>query len=294
MVMEPWIYFDIDLKDDLPGAREAAVQVIAELYEAGFGLEFMYASFSGNKGFHICVSSAYLGLPYFDNASHAHGTLKRFFHPLIERYPLDPKPMSPLVPIRLTNSRHDSSGCRKWTMKAYDFAKETKAVEYLINRFGPHSDETLTMDMLHRSDTLVTLFRHPHKAIRNDKLARQFAGVWEDTRSCNDTNNTEARTSDGLMPPTTYKAFKGVSKSTEWAVGHVGRDEAAFVLACFWRKDGMSPERTLDLLQKWDRQRNDPPLQEDPEEHSDILLQKVNSATRHLFHDGDIDTLNEL
>lgn len=292
----PWITFDIDEAGDIPGAYDAARGVIADLYRAGFGLEQMYASFSGRKGFHITVSAGYLGMPYYEGSAHAHGTLKDFFSGLIEKHAIDPKPLSPLLPIRLTNSCHADTGNRKWTLPAKLFAKRTDAVGEMIHRFGNGGDEDLTMDAIHAPGAFVTEFPHPFEAPTDSTLAGRFAETWEEVRSAASSPSGNRNGAGGyspngaaVMPDVTYRAFQGVGESERFGVGHAGRDEAAFLLACHWLLTGKSAERVLDLLEKWDRQRNDPPLQDDPDEPSGVLRHKVNSASQHLHSDGDLD-----
>lgn len=292
-VLTPWIVFDIDdEKGEMGRAYLQARDVIAELYRMGFGLRQMYASFSGKKGFHVRVSAGYLGMPYFEDASHGHETLKRFFRPLIAEYDVDTNPLSPLVVIRLTGSCHAETGARKWTMPARRFAKDPDGVRRMVDWYGPEGD-TLPMEAVRRSADLISQFPHPSEAETDMDLAENFAEVWRTVLNEREDRSGKSyerapSTNRYPMPEPMYRAFQGLSPSERFAVGHRGRDEGAFMLACHFLRKGHSPERTLDLLRKWDLSRNDPPMQEDPEEPSEPILRKVNSAIRKLHHDGEI------
>ena len=291
-VMTPWLWFDIDAKDDIPGAYRAARGLISDLYEAGFDLNWMWASFSGSKGFHVRISTAQMNLPVFANANEAHSAWKRYFRPLVEKYPIDTNPMSPLLPIRLTGSCHADTGNRKWTMPARRFAKNWGEVETLVDKCG-HPDAKLPMRKMRESDALVTEFPYPHDAPVVEDLTEPLRKIVRDHRREAEQNidPSEVQRGDGrfsLMPDSVWAAFQGVSESERFATGHAGRDEAAFMLACHWLSRGKGEERTLELLRMWDRQRNEPPIQYDPEEQE--LVEKVRKAGRKLYVDGDIQT----
>lgn len=287
-VATPWLFFDIDSKDDIPGAYRAARRLIGDLYKAGFHLDWMWASFSGSKGFHVRVSTGQLNLPVFDNSSEAHEAWKTYFEPLVEKYPIDTNPMSPLLPIRLTNSCHAETGNRKWTMPARHFAKNWQDVNYLAENFG-NSDEIMPMSVVLDSDVLVSEFPHPADAPVVSDLTRPLRTVVRTLRKRKSSSGTSTKEKDGstLMPNAMWQAFQGVSESERFATGHAGRDEAAFMLACHWLEDGKGQDRTLELLRMWDKQRNDPPLQDDPKEQP--LEDKVRKAGNKLFANGKID-----
>jgi hypothetical protein len=294
--MEPWIYFDFDA-DRLGRAYEEAREVIGELTEAGFRVERMYASFSGKKGFHVRLSSADLGLPVFENARHAHSTFKRFFRPLTERYGcLDPKPWSPLVPMRLTGSCHADTGRRKWTLPARTFADSQDRVGRMVGECNP------TIRQVRRSDHLVSEFPNPLEtgsAPSDRDLAHQFASVWESVKeelSGGGPDYNREERSDGhlVMPAPIRRAWSGVEEREPFAVGHKGRDEAAFMLACHFLRDGYSLEEVHHMLKLWDRKRNPSPLQDDPDEPTGVLRIKVNSAASRLYEDGTLQNLRRI
>ena len=85
-------------------------------------------------------------------------------------------------------------------------------------------------------------------------------------------------------------AWQGVAASEQFAVGHSGRDEAAFLLACHFLREGFEAEKVHSIIEKWDRLRNEPPLQDDPDEPEGVLRIKINSAAQRLFEDGHLET----
>ncbi|ATU47004.1 hypothetical protein FGG69_gp63 [Salinibacter phage SRUTV-1] len=289
-VMTPWLWFDIDAKDDIPGAYRAARGLISDLYEAGFHLDWMWASFSGSKGFHVRISTAQMNLPVFANANEAHSAWKTYFRPLVKKYPIDTNPMSPLLPIRLTGSCHADTGNRKWTMRARRFAKDWNKVEAIIDEFA-YSKQTIPIESMGLSDALVSEFPYPHDAPVVEELTEPLRKIVRDHRREAERTVENTERNDGrfsLMPDSVWQAFQGVAESERFATGHAGRDEAAFMLACHWLSRGKGEQRTLELLRMWDAQRNDPPIQDDPTEQD--LVEKVRKAGRKLYFDGDLQT----
>lgn len=293
-VMEPWIYFDIDKapEDSVEDVYPVAVRLICDLHRMGLPADegYMFASFSGGKGFHVMVSSAYMGLPWFRNAGHAHRTLKTFFSDLAKRYPeLDAKVWSPLIPIRLTGSRHAETGRRKWTMRADRFAKRPEEIAHLLSAAAPPMVEQVARP------EFVAEFPHPFEPEPDADLRAAFAEVWKAQvrprgEEASQRGGRDGHTYDNelLMPDAHYRAWQGVAESEAFAVGHHGRDEAAFMLACHFLRTTRTPEEVVDLLKRWDLQRNTPPLQEDPSEPHGIIETKVRSAARKLYEDGEI------
>jgi hypothetical protein len=198
--------------------------------------------------------------------------------------------MSPLILIRLTGSTHSKTGNRKWTIPAMEFGKDRRRVAKMVKYAG-----SLSMEQVHESDTLVDKFPHPLNGPEDADLAREMSAIAQDVQEDQEsgTSRTSGRTrNDPLMPPEVWAAFQGVAESERWATGHSGRNEAAFMLACYWLRYDRSPEETLRLVRAWDKQRNDPPLQEDPDESDPIV--PVNSAIRTMYHDNELDTMTQL
>jgi len=297
-LLMPWIFFDLDKdpEQSFSDIYTETVSVIARLHSE-WGVDatgdFFYASFSGGKGFHLQMSAAAFGMPYFESAIHAHSTLKDFFSPLLEEFSaIDPKPWSPLIPIRLTNSRHRETGNRKWTLPANVFCKSSATVEWAV-------ENEVRMEIINDETTpFVDEFPHPFEGeLAPDRsVAEKFAKSWEKVKEDNrqTTPHRERVGERYLMSRVMYKAWQGVGESEEFAVGHDGRDEAAFCLACHFLRTGRTAEQVVSLLKKWDRIRNTPPLQEDPDEQAELIELKVRSAVRRLYEEGEIDTLYDV
>lgn len=298
-VLMPWLYFDIDCKESLLEAAKDAYDTVDRLVGCGFDpSDGMYVSFSGGKGFHVQVPTAQLGLPYFIDALHAKKTWNEIFDEWTKDLHLDTSPFSPLTLIRLTGSVHADTSNRKWSVRAADF-DVGEALELIEMQMGGFD---LKMKHIRESDTLIHDIEHPFDAELQRGLASRFAEVWAEMRSriqkIRDGDRSGVKTTSTnnrtVMPEPVYRAFQGVSESERFGVGHAGRDKAAFLLACHFLRKGHSLERTLDLLEKWDRQRNDPPMQTDPGERDGVLTIKVNSAARTLYEDGDLPNLKQL
>jgi hypothetical protein len=294
-VLVPRLFFDIDLEEDILEGRSIARDLCIDLHEWGFDIENTYVGFSGRKGWHVVTSAGAMGMPFFRNTAHARGALNEFFSPLVEKHGLDGSVYSPLSIIRLTGSTHGDTGNRKWTLPATKFCRMEKEVECMVRQFG--GGGRLSMDVVRGSDDLVSSFSSPFDVETNNDLALAFAEVWEDMEG--DERPTSGKTpehagGDVVMTDTAWAAFQGLSEGEKFGKGLYGREYGAFVLACHWARKEMSPERILDLLRKWDRQRNTPPLQEDPMEESYVLEEKVNSAIRTTSDEGQREEVGEM
>lgn len=294
-VLVPRIFFDIDLEEDILEGRSIARDLCIDLHEWGFDIESTYVGFSGRKGWHVVTSAGAMGMPFFRNTAHARGALNEFFSPLVEKHGLDGSVYSPLSIIRLTGSTHGDTGNRKWTLPAKSFCRMEREVEAMVRRFA--GDTRLPMDVVRESGALVSSFSDPFDVETNNDLALDFAEVWEDTESGADrrSGGSTPRHAGGdvVMTDTAWNAFQGLSEGEKFGKGLYGREYGAFVLACHWARKEMPAERILDLLRKWDRQRNDPPLQEDPMEESYVLEEKVNSAIRTTCDEGQREKAGE-
>lgn len=284
----PWLYFDIDFSEDLMKGLDIAEAVSEDLLQEGFHEDYTFISFSGKKGWHVRTSTGTLGMPFFRTSRHALETWKSYLHGMIERYSLDASVCTPLGVIRLTGSRHGDTGNRKWTMRAADVKTHKEGAREMVRQFS--GDTLLTMEQVRSSRLLASEFPDPFGAPTVPAAARQFAEEWETAMEAREGGGDRPE-ADGqvLMPDPTYRAFQGLGKSDKFGTGLYGREMGAFCLACHFFRAGHSAERVLDLLRKWDRQRNDPPLQEDPGELPYVLEEKVNSAASQCYHAGEID-----
>ncbi|AUO79121.1 hypothetical protein [Salinibacter phage M8CRM-1] len=283
----PWFVYDVDrTSESLGAAYEDTKALLMKLEDEGIDLDRTYASFSGRRGFHIHIEASMFGNPVFKSHRHARKTLSSIFGRIAEDIEVDPCVWNPLRPIRLTGATHSESGGRKFTIGAYDFITSPGAVQEAVEQA--------------KAGVLPAVWEwpDPRKGEPVEALRARMGKEWKQIdKSLNGYAGKQKKATRGrhsVMPYPTYKAWQGVEKSSPFAFGHVGRDNAAFMLACYFLENGRTPEETFKILKKWDAERNTPPLQDDLDEPADVLTVKVNSAVDTLFDKNKIDHLQTI
>ena len=284
-VYVPWFVFDVDRDSESLGmAYDDTVRLLMRVEEAGVDLNRCAVSFSGRRGFHVHMDASMWGNPIFENHVHARSTLGKIMSALAGDVEVDDCVWNPVRAIRITGATHGTSKGRKFTLPAYEFIAAPSKVQTMISeaQAGTYPTKWTWPD--------------PRDGEPMEALVKHMTEAWRSVKENRDANAQTKRASkrDGVMPYPIYKAWQGVQKSSPFAFGFVGRDNAAFLIACHFLRQGCTPEHTLRLLQKWDAERNMPPLQDDTDEPVDVLERKVESAMEKLYEDGQIDQLNPL
>lgn len=277
-VFLPWIILDVDIPGNMPEALEHTHRILFDLEDEGIDLSRTFVSFSGNKGYHIAIATSQIGNPIFRDSTNARETIIRFVARLTSEK-IDPSTFSPLQMLRLTGSRHQSTGLYKTTWVATEF--RSLQLHTILEASKTHSPWEYP-------DPTIGEIEDDVHAIFETVAEEQAKYAWE---------QIQARASgvdQGWNRPgsSLRRVLRGVAHGEEWG-GRTGRDWAAFTLACYCLAHekqhetvrvqlGMSLDKfdesydsVRETLARWN-QLNSPPLTEKE------ISQKVGSAERYL------------
>lgn len=214
-VFVPWLVFDIDRHDDIPGAYEAAQNILLDLEEWGIDLERTFVSFSGSKGFHIAISMDHFGSPIFRDSEAARLILSDVTKRITETR-VDHHTLSPLNLVRLTGSQNEKSGWYKRT--------------WCATRFRQMPLHAALADL---SSPLPFRYPDPTAGAVEDDLRALFDDTAEQRATVLTSQRANRRHGSKAIGPTITSILSGVSEGEEYADGRAGRDWAAYTLACF-------------------------------------------------------------
>ena len=280
-VFLPWIVLDLDFKGNIPEVHEKTLAILSDLEDAGFDLDRCFASFSGAKGFHIAISTDQIGSPVFRDSDNARECMVRFVQTFTD-HSFDPSTLSPLQMLRLTGSRHSTTGKYKRTWTATRF-------------------RSLRLDQILSASENFESWNYPDPSVGDieSDIYGTFETVAKEQAQHNWVRLKETRTAhsrralDYDVPgPSLKTALKGVAEGDDWG-NQSGRDSAGFTIACYCfthskqhqivreflnaPQDGIEQDfdGVYETLFHWN-ELNSPPLEDR------VLKQKVGSAQRYL------------
>lgn len=217
-VFLPWIVLDIDERGDIPLAHETALKILMDMEDAGIDMERTFVSFSGSKGFHIAIATSQIGCPVFRDSDNARAVIVKFVEFMTD-HEFDPSTLSPLQMLRLTGSKHESTGFYKTTWFAPRF--RSLKLHEIIERAKSHEpweypDPTV-------GDVESDIFEEFEWI-----AIEQAQDAWQRIQS------QAAKPEDSWHEPKgdLITILDGVARGEKWG-SHSGRDWAAFTLGCY-------------------------------------------------------------
>jgi hypothetical protein len=248
-VFLPWIYFDIDNPEPMDSWSEAQ-NVIDALEYRGYDIDNVVVAFSGRKGFHVQVPSYQFGAPVFASARAARWFARIFIRDVTSDYQfdVDESPSSPLTLIRLIGSKHGKTDAYKTAHFASDF-------------------RTMSMSEAFAGIREHTPFDHIYQSRKGRPTGERFGHVklvCERMKERKKEHEEERKRSGGEKAGTVIKNIKrGLREGETFGdkYFHVGRENGAFILACWFLERG-SRRWAYNRLKEWN-DKNDPPLPQD-------------------------------
>jgi hypothetical protein len=243
-VYVPWITVDIDVDGNVFEAKDQARYLTETLMVEGYDLSRVLVSFSGRKGFHIQIASGQVGDPVFKSSICAQNFLKTFTANVGGDIDADPAVCSPHSLIRVSGSKHADTGFYKTTWTGEEFLKLAVQDVYRCAE-----DPDCNQPFEDPGGSVVRAAREHFGKVYKEAEQRQEEASKED-----DGTNKNHGVIDRIRG--------GVRESEIWGdkYFHVGRENACYVMGCWWL-ERYSERRALARLKEWNG-RNSPPLPE--------------------------------
>jgi len=239
-VFVPWITIDID-GPDLMVAREIAEEIVYDLHDAGYDLMRCFVSFSGGKGFHVQVSTDQIGSPIFSSSEAATEMMKAFIQDLSDHPAVDLSTASPRTLVRLTGSKHEESGLYKRTWVSRRFLDMSVDETFSdLNSQDPFHFEDPTRGDVER-EALEHFMNSADEAERKLQKARKSG------------RKKTGKVMQAILP--------GIGEGQQFGPKyfHVGRENACYIVSCWFLEKESTSGEALDRVEKWN-ERNNPPL----------------------------------
>lgn len=250
----PEVIFDID-RGRLEDAWTVTRHLLRDLEKIAGTLDGITVSFSGSKGFHVSLPIVMIHPDLvFTSHSNARDVLAHFAR-IVTEIDVDVSTFIPSQPIRVTGSKHATTGLYKTTFRAYDWLDmKPSAVIEAAQSFTP-SDFSAYRSIA-PTGVLSTPF---NKASYQVRMERAEAVRHRPTGK--GTKRKAGAVIRSLLP--------GVTENVSWHTRHNGRHRAAYIFAAFLLDGGHTGDMHLDntletggierALMEWN-ERNNPPL----------------------------------
>lgn len=236
----PWLTIDIDRTDPVDAFADTRT-LVTELLHRGYDMERVLVSFSGNRGYHIQISMDQFGSPVFTNSDSARVAISEIVNGIVDDHNIevDSSVFSPLSLLRTAGSKHATSGLRKvmWTSPEFmalsleDVYKGS--MEYESTEFPDPLSGAINEDIY--DSYIEAMDRAQSKLYRmmKEKPKRKSKGVID-------------------------RIKQGIDEGEVWHEFHVGRNKAAFILACYLL-ERYNTHSAREQLDRWNT-KNTPPL----------------------------------
>jgi hypothetical protein len=212
-----------------------------------------FVAYTGNRGFHIHISSSVFGRPIFDTHPSSEHRLERAIKTITEE-PVDIGLFNPSHMYRLTGSHHEKTGRQKKGFKPEEFS--------FMN--------------------LPQIIDAPYKPIwieESDPIPELIVPMMKEKDVVPDFDDTPAW---GEGSSVIDIIMRGVEEGEHWGVerNHIGRNKAAYVLACHLLRKHKSYQTAFHKLKEWNEEKCNPPL------NRNELGNCLASASRTVQKDG--------
>lgn len=228
---------DVD-STDLSVSLDRTRRIVDYLLSKDVPEQDLKVSFSGAKGFHVCLASTLFDLAPMEGLDQVYKVMARILSKDME-VDIDPTIYDAMRLFRLENSLNQKSGLYKIPL----------TVEELF---------TLTVDEIKELAKQPRILSAPVRVgIPNDYLMGVFLAALESTEKKQQVkiNGNREAVVGRHAKPCIARLLAGVSESNP------GRNNAAMRLAVHYKKEGMPAEAVLGLLKGWN-ENNGPPLDE--------------------------------
>ena len=219
-VIIPEVVLDVD-SDDLQEAFETTHQIIQTLEAEEVETENITIAFSGKKGFHIRIPSGMFGNPIFKDRDVARRVLGRWAGDFLEN-DIDRSVLNPVQLIRAIGSMH-TTGMYCTGFSVSEFKTHTlQGIIDISKKFRP-----FTRKKMIEVKPCTVLVQSLLEASEMFVMIPSFDELGEIAR--------EYENSGGMV---IKRIMEGISEGEMWHDKHVGRNKAAFILACYLQKNG--------------------------------------------------------
>lgn len=233
------LYFDLDSKEDYGQVKADAIRLTIVL-EALFGIkpEDLLIFFSGNKGIHIVVPAAVIGVQPHPHLNEIFKYIATTLSAQLPYQTLDLRVYDRVRLFRLPNSRHSKSGLYKIPI-SYE-----ELLQYSAERIREMARQPRSWPV-----------KQPIYRTRAAVVYQSYVRQWEASKQARKFNRQRGQKQLDFTPPCVkHLILNGAVEGS--------RNETAAVLANHYRQRGYSEEHTVETLRCWNEKRATPPIED--------------------------------